>query len=290
MRVCNKRLGILSNRPRPRDMRKILAFLIIVLAAPTTAQERGSHCLAFAQAPAVKIYRANYAAPLADDRVRISYIAHAMFLIQGGGASAATDYTGFLGTADIVPDVVTMNNSHDTHWTDAPDPAIPHVLQGWPDANGPARHWLKVGDMLVRNVTTDTRDGFTSDGRKNGNSIFVFEVAGLCIAHLGHLHQELSDEQYMLLGRMDVVMVPVDGGFTLPLHNMIRVMDRTRAQIVIPMHWFSDIGLADFLTAMEGHGFAIDRRDETYMETSLLELPRDPTVVVLRAGYLRQAR
>ncbi|MGV6838561.1 MAG: MBL fold metallo-hydrolase [Planktomarina sp.] len=271
-------------------MRKILILLCALFTQPAFAQDGASHCLAFAGMPSVQVYKANYTQPLEEDRVRISYIAHAMFLIQGGGASAATDYTGFLGTADIVPDVVTMNNSHETHWTANPDPNIPHVLKGWPDANGPAQHWVRVGDMLVRNVTTDTRDGFTSEGRSNGNSIFVFEVAGLCIAHLGHLHQELSEEQYALLGRMDVVMVPVDGGLTLPLHNMIRVMDRARAQIVIPMHWFSDLGLTDFLDAMEGHGFTIDRRNETYIETSLMDLPRDPTVVVLRSSYLRRAR
>ena len=34
----------------------------------------------------------------------------------------------------------------------------------------------------------------------NSNSIFVFEVADLCIAHLGHLHQLLTDQQLAELG------------------------------------------------------------------------------------------
>ncbi len=64
--------------------------------------------------------------------------------------------------------------------------------------------------MLVRNVSTDIRSQFggTED---RGNSIFVFEVAGLCIGHLGHLHHEPNDAQYAALGRLDVVMAPVDG-------------------------------------------------------------------------------
>ena len=38
---------------------------------------------------------------------------------------------GYLGIGDVVPDVVTMNHAHGTHWTADPDPRIPHVLQGW---------------------------------------------------------------------------------------------------------------------------------------------------------------
>ena len=64
-------------------------------------------------------------------------------------------------------------------------------------------------------VTTDIRGGMS--GRlKDGNSIFIFEVAGLCIGHLGHLHQIPNDEQYAAIGRLDVVMVPVESLHRLP--------------------------------------------------------------------------
>jgi hypothetical protein len=53
----------------------------------------------------------------------------------------------------------------------------------------PAEHRLDLGDMLVRNVTTDTRGPFGEGAQRDGNSIFIFEAAGLCIGHLGHLHQ-----------------------------------------------------------------------------------------------------
>ena len=57
--------------------------------------------------------------------------------------------------------------------------------------------------MLVRNVTTDIRGGFSGSRIEDNNSIFVFEVAGLCIGHLGHLHHEPSDETYAAIGRLD---------------------------------------------------------------------------------------
>ncbi len=46
----------------------------------------------------------------------------------------------------------------------SPDPAIPHVLRGWGDGRTPTEHHLDLGEMLVRNVPTDIRSGFASDG------------------------------------------------------------------------------------------------------------------------------
>jgi L-ascorbate metabolism protein UlaG (beta-lactamase superfamily) len=48
-----------------------------------------------------------------------------------------------------------------------------------------------------------------------------------------------TPEQYAAMGRLDIVMAPVDGGLTLPLPEMIALLKHVRAAIVIPMHWFS---------------------------------------------------
>ena len=170
--------------------------LILTLPQPGLAQERlASHCIALAEGPAAAV-PARLGEGLEPDRVLIRYLHHAsLAIVTPEGIVAVTDYTGLLGATDLVPDVVTMNNSHGTHWTPDPDPRIPHVLDGWPGPGGPADHRLDLGSMLVRNVTTDTRGPFGEGARADGNSIFIFEAAGLCIAHLGHLHQIPSAEQ-----------------------------------------------------------------------------------------------
>ena len=198
-------------------MRMILACLALI-AAPLTvaAQSRTpSHCIALAADidGAQYLHRASFdRATVPDETVRIHYVAHASFLLStAGGLNMVTDYTGFLGRSDLIPDVVTMNHAHDTHWTANPDPAIPHVLPGWGAFGEGIDHRLDLGEVLVRNVSTDIRSQW-SGTEANGNSIFVFEVAGLCIGHLGHLHQEPNAEQYAAIGRLDVVMAAVDGG------------------------------------------------------------------------------
>lgn len=260
-----------------------LAPVLALLAAPAMAQDRiPSHCIALSQGPET-VMQSGFRDAVTADAVRITYVDHAMFLIQTPSLAALTDYTGFVGNVDFTPDVVTMNNAHATHWTAFPDPAIPHVLQGWATDGIAAAHNLDLGEMLVRNIPTDIRSGMGT--RENGNSIFVFEAAGLCIGHLGHLHHEPTPEQYALLGRVDVVMAPVDGGLTLDLPTMIRVLERLRARVVIPMHWFGPANLETFLAGME-EAFAIDRTGGQSLTLTLADLPDRPTVMVLTPALL----
>lgn len=270
-------------------MYRILTALVLILpfTAPAAAQDRiPSHCLAVAGEidGASYVHLASYTDPLAPDEVRIAYIDHASFLIQAGGIAAVTDFTGNLGGADLLPDVVTMNNAHTTHFTHVPDPDIPNVLEGWARNGTAADHDLDLGMMRVRNVPTDVRGGYEGV-RKDGNSVFIFEAGGLCIGHLGHLHHIPDDAQFAAIGRLDVVMAAVDGGTTLDTASMIKVMQRLKARVVIPMHWFGRGTLDRFLTGMKGEFDVVDTglREITL---SLHRMPSRPQVVVLEPGPL----
>ena len=266
-----------------------LAALLIVLTSGAVAQDRRpSHCIAIADAaPGLEfIQRASWSEDVPQFSVRISYIDHSMFLIQTpGGIGVATDYTGYTGPAPYLPTVVTMNHAHSSHWTEFVDPGIPHVLPGWGEFGEGIEHYLDLGEMLIRNVSTDIRSGFGGVEEK-GNSIFVFEVEGLCIGHLGHLHHEPNDEQYAALGRLDVVMAAVDGGLTVPVPVMSRIVKRLRSSVVIPMHWFGRGTLDQFLLEMSDE-FDIQRTNETSIELSLRTLPSRPTVMVLEPRFLQ---
>lgn len=273
-------------------LRLFLSLILLTSLAmtPASAQERRpSHCIAIADAaPGLRyLHKAAWTDPLPEYTARISYIAHASFLLQTkGGLNIVTDYTGFVGTTTMIPDVVTMNHAHDTHWTAFPDPAIPHVLEGWGEFGEGIDHHLNLGEVLIRNVSTDIRSAFGGGVEAEGNSIFVFEVEGLCIGHLGHLHHVPSDAQFAALGRLDVVMAAVDGGTTMPLPEMITVLKRLKSSVVIPMHWFSDYSLSAFLTGIAGD-FDVRREGLSSLEVSLKTLPDRPTVVVLEPRYLR---
>lgn len=261
-------------------------LLVLLMLLPTTilaqAEPRTpSHCIALAESTEGLEYVTPASLPqVAREEVYLHYIAHASFLVRShAGLNMVTDFTGFTGTLPLIPDVVTMNHAHETHWTANPDPAIPYVLRGWNhDGKGPADYKLKVEDVTIRNVTTDIRGW--GEPEVDGNSIFIFEVADLCIGHLGHLHHSLTDDHYAKIGRLDIVMAPVDGTYTLDLPQMINILKTLKARIVLPMHAFGTYTLEQFITGMSDE-FAVDLNRGSSLEVGFHSLPSEPTVVLL---------
>lgn len=260
-------------------MRLLLAALLIAAPLPAAA----SQCYALSEGvPGVRyaaLGLADYEAP----EVEIRYVAHATFRITTPeGVVIATDFAGFWGGGEP-PDVVTMNHAHETHFTDWVDPRIDLALRGWnPDGPEPARHEVTMGDVLIRNVPTNIRSWEEGGTEIGGNSIFIFEVAGLCIGHLGHLHHKLTPEHLALIGRLDVVMAPVDGSWTLDLPDMIATLEDLRAQLVLPMHAFGESSMRRFVEGMQGSFEVVDPGSDT-IRVSATRLPGVPTVYVLPA-------
>lgn len=216
--------------------------------------------------------------------VTIRFVGHSTYLIEtGGGVSIATDYNGWSGPVEV-PTVVTMNHAHETHWTAHPDPRIPHVFRGWPEVGQEkAEVWEEIGDVLVRNVPTDIR-GWGGGREVNGNSIFIFEVGQLCIGHLGHLHHALGPDHYAAIGRLDVVMAPVDGGVTLNLPEMIALLKRVRASVVLPMHYWGYSSLDRFAEGMSGEFRIVDATEIGALTLTPRTLPSEPSVYILPQG------
>jgi L-ascorbate metabolism protein UlaG (beta-lactamase superfamily) len=157
------------------------------------------------------------------------------------------------------------------------------VLHGWGDDGQPAHVDERIGDVYIRNVTTDIRRYWGEDAGgemiRDGNSIFIFEVAGLCIGHLGHLHVPLDDSHLAAIGRIDILMVPIDGTYTMSLDGISDIVRRLRASVVLPMHRFAT-PLEEFMHRI-GQQFAIDVRSERSLRMSRDLLPGTPTVIIL---------
>jgi L-ascorbate metabolism protein UlaG (beta-lactamase superfamily) len=216
-----------------------------------------------------------------EGSVSVTFLGHASFLIESpAGVRVVTDYNDAI-RAPVTPDIVTMNNAHPTHYSEAVESGVKYVLRGWDPAGGVANHHLEYRDIRIRNVPTNVRE--LGGTRYNGNSIFVFEVADLCIAHLGHLHHTLTPTHLAELGTIDVVMVPVDGAYTLNQEEMIEVLRQIGPKLVIPMHIFSGTSLERFLARAAGF-YAVRRGTDAMLVLSRAELPETPTIFVLPNG------
>jgi len=263
-------------RPLPRaGWLGFLAAWLITSLLPAGAAL--ASCLPIAAAPGQVIPAAARPGAPAAGNVRLTYLGHSTFLIETAeGATAVTDYNGFIRPA-FVPDVVTMNNAHTTHYTPNPEPTITHVLRGWDPAGGVARHDIVFRDLRVRNLPTNVRA--TEGTRYNGNSIFIFEAEDLCIAHLGHLHHRLTDQDLGALGEIDVLLAPIDGAWTMAQGLMAEVVGQIRPAIVIPMHYTAG-GLTERFARLIAGRYETVYSDSPTLTVSRRNLPWGKMVVL----------
>jgi L-ascorbate metabolism protein UlaG (beta-lactamase superfamily) len=210
-------------------------------------------------------------------QVDLTFLGHASFLIETPkGVSAVTDYNGYM-RPPFTPDIVTMNVAHSTHYTDAPDPAIPFVLRGWDPDGGVAMHDMTLRDMRVRNIPTNIRDfGGT---RYAANSMFIFDIEGLCIVHTGHLHHTLTPQHLADLGQVDVLLAAVDGTWTLGHDDLVQVVKDIHPPLLIPMHYFNERVLEHFLAKLDG--YTVRRSRVASIALSRDTLPQSPEALIL---------
>jgi L-ascorbate metabolism protein UlaG (beta-lactamase superfamily) len=249
-------------------------------AAPPAKPEMTQSCpgLVAARPPFVEPATLRLAA-LQRDQVRINYVGHSTFLIESPQlVRIATDYSDWV-RPPVLPDIATMNHAHSSHYTLSPDPGIKYVLHGWADDEKPARIDLQYKDVRVRNVPTNIRT-FEGGTERHGNSIFIFEVAKLCIVHLGHLHHTLTQQQLNEIGRVDIVLVPVDGSYTLDLDGMVDVLHSLKAPLMIPMHFFNAYTLDRFLQRVR-QDWEVEVAEIPSLLVSKTSLPAKPKVLVL---------
>ena len=216
---------------------------------------------------------------LAPNEARITYAGHSTFLIESPKlVRIATDYNDYVRPR-VLPDIATMNYAHSTHYTDHPDADIKFVLRGWRDDGKPANHDITYGDVHVRSVSTNIRD-WGGGTERNGNSIFIFEVGSLCIAHLGHLHHTLTQQQLNDIGHIDVLLVPVDGAFTMDMEGMVEVVQAIKAPLMVPMHFFSTFTLHNFLSRVSRQ-YEVEYAETPTFVVSKATLPTKPKFLVL---------
>jgi L-ascorbate metabolism protein UlaG (beta-lactamase superfamily) len=278
-------------------VQSMVASLALAQPAPPPNPEMTQACpglVAGAQAPVIHAAWRTAAPPrgafsgafnlaaLNSQQVRLTFLGHATFLIETPQlVRIATDYNDYI-RPPLLPDIVTMNHAHDTHYTDHPDPAIKYVLRGWGENPDQPANWdLKYRDVRVRNVPTNIRSFYGSTATERyGNSIFIFETANLCVAHLGHLHHTLTQQQLNEIGRVDVVMAPVDGSYTLDLDGMIEVLTALKAPLIIPMHYYGQ-----YILDRARKFWDVEAADIPSVVVSKATLPATPKVLVLPGRF-----
>ncbi|MBC2581283.1 MBL fold metallo-hydrolase [Clostridium sp. DJ247] len=182
--------------------------------------------------------------------MKITWLGHASFLIEDSkGRKVLTDpfdesvgYPVFEGEVDVV----TVSHYHVDHsytekvkYTHLADKVGAFYLCDIPILGIPSYH-----DKV--------------QGAKRGeNMIFVLQIDGYRICHLGDLGYVLSDDEIKSLGNIDVLLIPIGGNFTLDGKEASEIAQRIGSHIIIPMHYKTPVlsfeleGLENFLAYMK---------------------------------------
>ena len=212
--------------------------------------------------------------------MKIKYLAHASFLVTSdSGTRIITDpYTTSprfeYGDIKEHADVVTVSHGHGDHNNVAAVQGSPRVLD-------------KPGKTRVKGIEFNGVETYHDDtkGKARGNNVvFCFEVDGVKICHLGDLGHKLDDKQIVEVGKVDVLLIPVGGFFTIDPKTAGDVSRQIGAKLIIPMHYLTGkiklpIGGVD--------EFLKDKKNAVRQDTSEIEiranaLPATQQVVVLK--------
>ena len=168
--------------------------------------------------------------------MKIKWYGHAAFKIttdsgvtviidpyQSGAFGGALSYGKISESADIV----LSSHDHDDH-------------NYREDIKGTHKYFNKEGNYNEMGIKIEAIPSYhdPSKGKERGNNlIFVIEVDGLRLAHMGDLGHTLSDDLIERMGKIDVILVPVGGFYTIDADEAGKVVKDLNPRITIPMHF-----------------------------------------------------
>ena len=179
---------------------------------------------------------------------------------------------------------VTVSHEHGDHNNIAMAAGSPLILRGL-TGTGASQTWATINqtvtDVRIYNVAA-YHDNATG-AQRGRNAIFVYEVDSLRIVHLGDLGHTLNASVINTIGRVDVLMIPVGGFYTIDAAAATEVVGQLSPKIVIPMHYktprhsatWPGVGVDAFLT-----GKNVTRVQSTVIKLSSSTLPTQTTVML----------
>jgi L-ascorbate metabolism protein UlaG (beta-lactamase superfamily) len=210
--------------------------------------------------------------------MKIKYLAHAAFLITSdAGTRIVTDpyeTSDALkhGVIKETADIVTVSHEHGDHNNVA-------AVQGNPKV---AKASAEVKGIKIKAVPTAHDEA--GGGQRGKNTIFCFEMDGINICHAGDLGHVLTPEQVKSIGKVDVLMIPVGGFFTIDARTAAKVCDQLKPKVIIPMHFktekisFPISGVDEFLKGKSN----VTRVNSNEIDLKAGKLPASAQIMVLK--------
>jgi L-ascorbate metabolism protein UlaG (beta-lactamase superfamily) len=162
--------------------------------------------------------------------VDITWLGHSCFKIRGSQAIIVTDPfppdTGYT-LGKITADIVTVSHPHPSHSYNEGISGEHRLVKG------PGEY--EISGVLMLGIST-FHDAVKGQARGK-NTVYLMEVDGVALCHLGDIGHVLSDGQVEELGNVDILMVPVGGVSTINASMAAETVRKLEPKIVLPMHY-----------------------------------------------------
>ena len=171
--------------------------------------------------------------------MKIEYLGHSCFKITAkNGTSVLTDpYTrvGYELPENISADIVTVSHSHFDHNYTQALKGSPQIIK---TEDRQSFNGVEIEGVLSWH---DERGG----ALRGANIIFKLEIDGLRICHFGDLGEPCSPSLVKAIGKVDILLIPVGGTYTIDALEAKRFVDAIAPKMVIPMHYKPNDGTID---------------------------------------------
>jgi L-ascorbate metabolism protein UlaG (beta-lactamase superfamily) len=162
--------------------------------------------------------------------MEITWLGHSCFRLRGKQATIITDpFSPGMGynLGKQTANIVTVSHDHRDHNYAAGVGGSPHVI------TRPGEY--EIAGVLFIGLATfhDAVKG----AERGKNTVFVMETEEMSICHLGDLGAPLSDSQIEEIGKVDVLMIPVGGVYTIGAASAAAMVRQMEPKIVLPMHY-----------------------------------------------------
>ena len=215
--------------------------------------------------------------------MRLTYIGHSSFLVETadevrvildpyrhGAFGGAVKYDPI----DEPADVVVVTHAHDDHGASDTISGDPLVFVH-PVAE-------TVGSLQIAGI--DVAHDDVGGAKRGKNTIVVLDDGDIRLVHLGDLGHALDAVATKAIGRVDVLLIPVGGFFTIDHEEAAEVVEALDPRIVIPMHYKTDkidfqIAAVDQFLATQK---AVELKNDSTLEVTGTNMPAERVAVVLR--------
>lgn len=166
--------------------------------------------------------------------MEISWLGHSCFTIRGKGKTIVTDpYSPDLGYSlgESKADIVTISHFHPGH------SYIEGVANNPKHVKGPGEY--EIGGAFITGIATFHDN---EKGKLRGrNTVYLLEMDGLTLCHLGDLGHALTSQLVEEIGMVDILFLPVGAVSTITIDIATEILRQLEARIVIPMHYKTDV-------------------------------------------------